>query len=53
MTFVYFSMLDDEAKDAIKAAMDDFKLHTCIRFQPKKPNDTDYLSFFDGDGYVF
>ena len=38
------------AVNAIRAAMDQFMLDTCIRFIPKNPFHFDYLYFFSGTG---
>ena len=38
------------AENAIRAAMDQFMLDTCIRFIPKNPFHFDYLYFFSGTG---
>ena len=34
---------------SLKAAMDEWEKHTCIRFRPRK-NETDYIEFYYGEG---
>lgn len=48
--YVIEKSLGEKARSAIKKAMIEYKLKTCIKFRGKRPTDTDYLSFFKENG---
>lgn len=43
---------EQEAREAVKSAMDHWMAHTCIKFVPMEPDDHDYIEFIETDGYA-
>ena len=53
LSIITFIIIEQELRDQIEKAIDNFHKYTCVNFVPKTDKDTDYVVFKDGNGYVF
>ena len=44
--------IDEDAREAVRSAMDHWMAHTCVKFVEKEPDEQDYVEIVEMNGYV-
>ena len=47
------NFIDEDAREAVRSAMDHWMAHTCIKFVEREPGEEDYVEIVAMNGYAY